>query len=152
MSNSYTYTTNTSNVSLNAVANLYESVGFGVADFYKNDTDLLNAIFGPGVYGFFSFGNSEQGLVGMARVLSDDRICSWIAELCIHPESQDKEVEGELLTMVTKRFSHTAIYTEALVGTEELFAKYQITHKKKLLACSRAPQLTLNISDGAFVH
>lgn len=148
----YTYSTCISDITLDAMADLYESVGFGSAETYKADEDFIKSIFGAGAYGFFTFTESDHRLVGMARVLSDDKICSWIAEVCVHPDWQGKGVGGRLLDMVINRFGHTAIYVEAFADQSEFFGKYGIKPKKKLIACSRAAQEVVDEDPEPFMH
>ncbi|MBI2779548.1 MAG: GNAT family N-acetyltransferase, partial [Gammaproteobacteria bacterium] len=127
-------------------------VGFGSAEIYKEDESFIKAIFGAGVYGFFAFTEKDHRLVGLARVLSDDKVCSWIAEVCVHPDWQGKGVGGKLLDMVINRFGHTAIYVEAFADQTEFFANRGIKPKKKLVACSRAGQESATQDTEPFIH
>jgi len=130
-----TYTDILSGVEANQIAALYESVGFGDACDYAGE-DLISKIFGPGVFGFFAFDVAR--LVGMARILSDDFVTSWIAEVCVAPEHQRQGIGSTLLKMVNSRFAHTALYAEAFAHTVRLLEQAGITSKSKLVACSRA--------------
>lgn len=131
------FTTDASRVDLRSLGYLYESVGFGIRDNYANPDVSMEKLFGPGVFGFFVF--QDEHLIGMARVFSDDCLCSWIAELCVHPEWQAKGVGRKLLDLVNERFSRTAIYAEAFKGQETFFANSGIRTQSKLIACGRAP-------------
>lgn len=124
-------------VTFKEVADLYESVGFGSSEFYLNDIEFKSAFFAHGSYRCFAFGQNKV-LIGMARVFSDNKICSWIAELCVHPEWRNHGVGNGLLDMVLERSGHTAIYVEALSGVEGFYSKRGINPKKRLVACSRA--------------
>lgn len=143
----FVISTDPKDISLDAVADLYESVGFGSAEDYKVQDKLLDALFGPGAYGFFAFAANTKQLVGMARVLSDDFVCSWIAEVCVRPDSQGQAVGKQLLEKVLERFGHTAIYADAFNDKVEFFTKMGISPKKKLIACSRAA-----VEPQPFVH
>ena len=94
-------------------------------------------MFCQGVYGFFAY--AENRLVGMTRVFSDDQSCAWIAEICVHPDWQRRGVGSALVDRANKRFSHTALYCEALDDSVEFLIKVGIKPKAKLVACSRAP-------------
>ena len=130
-------TTQDESVIFDQVANLYESVGFGSSSFYVDDREFKKAFFGPGTYRCFAFANDGE-LIGMARVFSDNKICSWVAELCVHPKWRNQGVANKLLNLIVERSGHTAIYVDALSGTEGLYAKLGIKPKKSLVACSRA--------------
>lgn len=124
-------------VSPEALAALYESVGFGVRSDYLGRPDLLEKMFGPGCFGFFAL--EEAGLVGLVRVFSDDLMCAWIAELCVRPDRQKQGIGTALLERVLERFSHTAIYAEAFAGQEDFLARCGLKPRPILVACSRAP-------------
>ena len=126
-----------SGVTIDELANLYESVGFGRREHYVHVPNSIGKMFCQGVYGFFaSVGNR---LVGMTRVFSDDQSCSWIAEICVHPDWQRRGVGHALVEQVNKRFPHTALYCEALDDSVDFLIKVGIKPKAKLVACSRSP-------------
>lgn len=137
MTASVRYSTDASEVGDQALAALYESVGFGTAEAYLAKSDFAARVFAPGVYGVFAFDDGGQ-LVGMARVLSDDFLCSWIAEVCVAPAWQRQSIGSSLIARVVERFGHTAIYTEAFAEKVGLFSTAGIRAKSKLVACSRA--------------
>ncbi len=147
-----TYTADTSSITLDGLANLYESVGFGTAEIYTRDENLISMIFGAGAYGFFAFTGDDHRFAGMARILSDDKACSWIAEICVHPEWQGKGVGGKLLDLVIERFGHTSTFTETFTNQTEFFAKRGIKPKSKLVACSRAGEAWETPDPEPFVH
>lgn len=132
-----TYSSDPDIVSPDALAALYESLGFGVRSDYLGRPDLLERMFGPGCFGFFAFEGAE--LVGLIRVFSDDFICAWIAELCVRPDRQKRGIGTALLEKVLDRFSHTAIYAEAFAGQEDFLARRGLKPRPILVACSRAP-------------
>lgn len=136
---SLTFNTDPTLVELDDLANLYEAVGFGEADDYNSDPAFISKIFGPGAYGFFAF--DGQKLIAMARALSDDRITTWIAEICVHPDWRSKGIGKEIMRRVSERFEHTALYLEAFNGQVDFFTKSGVRPKMKLVACSRGPIL-----------
>mgnify|MGYP001586356492 CR=1 FL=1 len=127
----------TSGVTIDDLANLYESVGFGRREHYVHVPNLIEKMFCQGVYGFFAY--AEKRLVGMTRVFSDDQSCAWIAEICVHPDWQRRGIGHALVDQVNRRFSHTALYCEALNDSVDFLIKMGIKPKAKLVACSRAP-------------
>lgn len=120
-----------------SLAALYEAVGFGTAEDYDHPSLTVNRLFGPGVYGFFAL--ADEKLIGMARVLSDDALCSWIAEVVIHPVWQRRGVGSALLERINERFAHTSLYADGLNGTERFLRKHRIVPQSRLVACGRAP-------------
>lgn len=152
-SNDIVYTMDVSHLTLAALADLYESVGFGEAEGYKADQNLLKAVFGPGIYGVFAFAGDGGPLVGMARVMSDNQICTWVAEVCVHPDWQRKGIGGTLVTRIIDRFGHTAIFLEAFANQSGFFAKRGLTPKPRLVACSRAAQVPATAeTEKPFMH
>lgn len=145
------FTTDRDAVGFDAVADLYGSVGFGTARQYKEDKRYEAAFHSPGSYVFLAIADGER-LVGMARAFSDDRICTWIAEICVHPACQSRGIGRQLLDLVITRFDHTAIYTEALPGCEAFFAEQGIQPRSQLVACSRAGQPVVIPSTGGNTH
>ncbi|PUE07119.1 hypothetical protein B9Z51_14690 [Limnohabitans sp. T6-5] len=144
-------TTDTEKIGFDDLANLYESVGYGSASSYKEDEGYRAAFFGPSSFCFFAL-NDDGQLVGIARVFSDNKICSWIAEVCVHPSWQGKGVGSKLVEMIIERFGHTAIYVDAFVGEESFYAKHGIKPKQKLVACSRAGKVNDVSESSPFMH
>ncbi|MGE5506825.1 MAG: GNAT family N-acetyltransferase [Actinomycetota bacterium] len=81
-------------------------------------------------------------LIGFARVISDDCICSWIAEVCVRPEWQGQGVGGQLVDAVVDRFAHTAIYCDAPSNQVEFVAKRGLSPRRTLVACAAGPAKT----------
>jgi len=132
--------TNPALVTLEEVAELYEAVGFGTRDHYLSNPKMLERLFGPGVFGFFA--RSAQGkLVGFARVMSDDAVCAWIAEVCVNPSYQCNGIGTALGKLVVDRFGHLAIYADGLTERNDLkfLAKLGCVPRRQLIACSRRP-------------
>lgn len=127
---------NHSQFSAQQIANIYNSVGFTVPETFSERPDFPEVMYANGAFGFFA--EIDGQLVGLARVFSDEVICSWIAEICVHPDWQKKKVGQRLLDAISRRFEHTAIYTEAFSGQEDFFSRSGIKRKQKLVACSKA--------------
>lgn len=118
------------------IATVYNSVGFRVSDDFSSRDDFMDVMYGPGCFGFFVF--QEKQLIAAARVMSDDVICSWLAELCVHPDWQNKGVDRSIIQTINERFSHTSLYLEAFSGQQGFFKKMDIKPREILVACSRA--------------
>lgn len=133
----FTFSTDMNQTDMKAGAALYESVGFGTAKNYEIPGVSLERLFGPGVYGFFVFKDGQ--LIGLARVFSDNVMCAWIAELCVHPDWQKRGIGGSLLDLVNRRFGNTALYADAFRGQEMFFKRRSIVPQSRLVACGRTP-------------
>lgn len=120
-----------------AFYDVYDSVNFGLGQRESLPERYMQEAFPPGVYGVFALAGDT--LVGAARVFSDDKYCSWIAEICVKPEWQSRGVGGLILDEINRRFRHTAVYADVFREQVEFFAKRSIRPKAKLIACSRAP-------------
>ena len=131
------FTTQDDCVAFADVARLYESVGFGCVADYLEDSRVAAAFLAPGSYRLFAL-DGENNLVGLARVLSDGGMCSWIAELCVAPAWRNRGIGGSLVKLVIERSGHTAIYVDALTGAERFFAMHGVKPRTSLVACSRA--------------
>lgn len=101
-------------------------------NFAQRSDGHIGAMFGPGVTGFFALNGGE--LVGMARVLSDDFLCSWLAEICVKPGWRGKGIGRDLIEKIRHRFGHTATYVHTPITKLDFFLKCGLIHKKKLIA------------------
>ncbi len=137
ISKEFEFVTELGRIDMTMLADLYESVGFGKAENYHKPSVSLEKLFGPGIYGFFVF--HGERLIGMARVMSDDILCTWIAEICVHPDWQKKGIGSALLEKVDDRFRDTALYADVFKGQEALFSGRGINPQSRLVACGRAP-------------
>lgn len=133
------------------LAKLYEAADYGTTAGYMTKDNLITRVFPSGAFGFFAISNKKE-LLGMIRVLSDDCICSWIAEMCIVPGTEFKEIANLLLRATITRFGHTALFSEAFDAELDLYKAVGVTPKKKLTAVSRAPFLELRTDPVSFVH
>ena len=131
------FTTQDDCVAFADVARLYESVGFGTVTDYLQDSNVAAAFLAPGSCRYFAL-DGDNNLVGLARVLTDGGMCSWIAELCVKPEWRNRGIGSRLLELIIEKSGHTAIYVDALTGAERFFAKHGVKPRASLVACSRA--------------
>lgn len=106
-------------VSAEAFADVYNSVGFGIRN--ATASEALACCFKPGSYGHFAF--AGERLVGATRVFSDGVASTWMAELCVHPDWQQKGVGGALLASVRRRFVHTGLYSDIFSTQINFFSK-----------------------------
>ncbi|WP_179401186.1 GNAT family N-acetyltransferase [Burkholderia guangdongensis] len=126
-------------VTSNAIATLYERVGFGASRDYLTIDDFRNRFLG-GTNIFAAFATTLTGqLAGMARSFSDDTFVTYIAEVCVDPGLQRQGIGSALMKAIVDRFQHTAIFADTFIGCEKTFSDVGITPKPKLIACSRAP-------------
>ncbi|WP_417822385.1 GNAT family N-acetyltransferase [Terasakiella sp.] len=132
----FTVVTTPKDISPSEIAKVYNSVGFTIPETFYSQPDFKDRMFAPGAFGFFIFKGGE--LIGAARALSDDSICTWIPELCVMPDWQNKGIGSLLVQSIVERFSHTSIYAEAFKGKERVLEKFGIRPKNKLVSCSRA--------------
>ena len=88
-------------VARDALCALYDSVGWST---YTRDPDqLLAAVEGSD---FRVAVWEDDGLVGLARALSDDVSIAYVQDILVAPSHQGKGVGRALLTAVLKRYSH----------------------------------------------
>lgn len=115
-----------------AFTDVYNSVGFGIRN--ANPQESLEKCFGPTCHGCFAF--AGERLVGAARVISDNVATTWMAELCVHPDWQNKGVGGALLASVRRRFSHTGLYSDVFSNQIDFFSYRNHPPREKWLALS----------------
>ena len=99
--------TDVADITLAAFDDVYGSVGFHRDPVESIPDDYLDKMFGSGTFGIFAFQN--DALVGVAQILSDDYMCAYVAELCVHKSSQGNGVGSALMKAVNDRFSDTAL-------------------------------------------
>ena len=128
-----------SHIDLKALARLYEAVGFGLAKSY--DPRLLQNALTNSDYIITAIDLPTKKLTGFLRALSDEVSVTWISEIMVDPEHQKTGIGRKMLAILIEDLGHTAIYGEALRGSEEFFTSCQITVKEKLIAVSRAPHI-----------
>lgn len=121
------------------LAELLESVGFGAATNYLAIPNFKDRMFAANMFGFFAIDRESEALAGYVRVLGDDFITSWVAEICVSPPLQGRGIGTQLMRAVIERFGHTAIYADAMFERTSLFAQCGIVPRRQLTACSRAP-------------
>lgn len=122
------------------LAKLYADCNFGSYDDLMKNNTIVN-LFSECSTGFFATDMDSGKVLGAARVLSDDMITSYVAEICVLSSHRGKGLAEKLLEAVTIRFNHTAIFTCGFVGMERLLQNHGLSKKQKLFACSRRPYL-----------
>ncbi|MDV7340208.1 GNAT family N-acetyltransferase [Terasakiella sp. A23] len=131
---SWLVTTDKGAVNKGDLVDLYHKVGCGVPDCVEDKNAYMDSLFGAGCYGFFVF---EQGrVIGCARVMSDDLVSTWVAELIVHPDWQDLGVGTSLVKALKERFKYTSIHLDALLGQQGFFEKNGIKPRDRLVACT----------------
>ncbi|WNK01162.1 GNAT family N-acetyltransferase [Thalassospiraceae bacterium LMO-JJ14] len=140
-SNHYRILQTTDNVSKEELIDLYVSVGFGERRHYEHLTDMVERMFGDGVFGFFV--HQDQHLIGMARVYSDDTSVSWIAEIAVRPDRQGSGIGSAILKAVNERFGHTDLYVQPFTGQQPFFVKGGIPARPQMAVCGRASNLSI---------
>jgi ribosomal protein S18 acetylase RimI-like enzyme len=108
------------------LANLLEHAGFGSASIYLSLTDFRLSFLCPGTTSVFSWEHTDNHLVGLARVFTDNLFTTYISEVCVHPMYQKKGIGSGLVMAITKRFSHTAIFADAFRDHVSIFTKNEI--------------------------
>ncbi len=118
-----------------SLAELMTAVGWGST----HDSPALRAMFGGAVYTVLA----EEGgrVVGYVRAFTDRVSVSWIAEIAVHPERQGRGIGGRLMEALLRDLGGTAIYGEALNGSEAFFIRHGVVPRPgKLVAISRRPR------------
>jgi len=118
--------------------NEIECASFGVPDEGTWSDDSFQLIFGKGTFGFFAE-TPDGRLVGFVRAFSDDVGTTYIAEVCVHPDWQRRGIGRALIGRLVRRFSHTAIWTEAFPNALPLFSSWGIAADPAYVGCSRRP-------------
>lgn len=134
---SYTITNNYNEFSNQDLANLYDAVNFGKAEQYLEEPHFIKKCFPEGVYGFFAVEQEKNELIGMIRLLSDDYLVTWVAEICVHPSWQKKGVGTALIQTASERFKHTSFYSQAFHDNISFFEKENIKLRENFVTCSR---------------
>jgi len=126
-----------SSVDFDAVIGIYDANGWGTRADYKAET--VRTWFEKSSHVAVAYGD-DGTLLGWVRALTDG-LNTWLPEIVLHPEHQRQGIGHALMEDVIARFNGTAIYTEALNGTERFFKHFGIVPRpNKLVAVSRAPQ------------
>lgn len=131
------WTTDISRLDFDSLVRFLDAVGFGeVSDYdvFRDIPDYVGKSFGPCASAIIAFEEGE--LVAMARVFSDECLCSWLAEICVHPRLQRRGVGRQLMTRVNERFAHTPLYLQSFPSQTEFFEKCGVPPKPKLVACA----------------
>lgn len=121
-----------------ALQKLYLRAGFEFPHFKDNlGEHALRRFFPQSGFGFFA--QSDESLIGAARVFSDDLTVAWISEICVREDLRRQSIGSTLLGMINGRFGHLPLLTTAHRDMKGFFQKKGLTPRKKLFACGRAP-------------
>jgi GNAT superfamily N-acetyltransferase len=112
--------------------------GWGSEDSYP-DAVLEKMIKGCS---YFVVAHETNNLLGYARAFTDDIMVTWIAEILVHPERRRQGIGTHIMKELLRITGHTAIYAEALVGTEGFLESFGITKRTTLVACACKPFTT----------
>lgn len=113
----------------------YISVGMG----HQYSNDFIEKLYEKSTY--YVLAMVEDKVVGLIRVLSDEFLTSWIAEVLVLPDYQNKGIGSEMLNRVKEKYKKTAIYAHTSVGgSTDFFVKNGIPAREQLLGCAIAPQ------------
>ena len=120
------------------VVDLYVSVGWGGREEYDIET-ITRVVAASHFVVAYDDRSDEKGsrMVGFARVLTDDALTTWVAEIIVDPVYQRRGIGRGLMEKVIDRFGGTAIYAEAVAGVDEFFASSGLTRRPGLTVCSR---------------
>lgn len=131
------WTSDTSRLDFDSLVQFFDAVGFGEAadyEIFRSIPDYVNksmAMFSHSILAFES-----DKLVGLAHVFSDECLCSWLAEICVHPSLQRRGIGRELMARVNARFGHTPLYLQSFPSQTGFFEKCGVAPKAKLVACA----------------
>lgn len=77
--------------------------------------------------------NENRDLIGMARVFSDGKFTSYLAELIVHPDYQGMGVGRTILEVVKDRCGHTNIVFETGENNRAFYKKCGFKEGKMLV-------------------
>ena len=67
--------------------------------------------------------NEDGELIGIARVFSDGKFTSYLAELVVHPDYQGLGVGKKILNVLKDRLGHTTIVFETTENNRKFYKK-----------------------------
>lgn len=67
--------------------------------------------------------NEDGKLIGMARVFSDGKFTSYLAELVVHPDYQGMGVGRKIVEVLKDRCGHTTIVFETTENNRKFYKK-----------------------------
>lgn len=133
----FSFTTGIGRIDMKALGVLYERSWTEENESFQTSRISPAQMFGTGAYGFFAL--KGEHLIGMARVFSDDLICSWLAEIYVIPDWRGHGVGRSLFDKLNDQFRQTAFYCDASVENVHFFKAAGISPKAKLTVCRRLP-------------
>jgi len=85
---------------LEAILQLYDSVGWTA---YTRDPERLQRAIAASTWTVSAW---DEGLVGFARVLSDDEHIAWLQDILVAPTHHRQGIGRKLMTAARERFAH----------------------------------------------
>jgi ribosomal protein S18 acetylase RimI-like enzyme len=105
------------NVDFNELSNLYKIAPLG-----DKKVEDLKVVFANSLYKVFVY--EEEKLVGVGRALADGVDCSYICDVAIHPDYQDKGIGKSLVSkLVELSRGHNKIILYSYPGKENFYVK-----------------------------
>src|SRR5688500_19020010 len=115
---------------------LYTATGWGVREEYDRET-MADVIERSRFVTARVADEEEMRVVGFARILTDDVLTTWVAEIIVDPAYQRRGLGRALMERVIDRYGETAIYAEAVADVEGFFASCGLSRRPGLTAFSR---------------
>lgn len=99
------------------VNELWTSVGWGAYPSQSVKAAIRNTTF------LVAARDKDDNLIGLVRVMSDNHLSTWVADLAVHPTYQRKGVGTRLMKEVHGKFKETLIYFESAWEFRKCFRK-----------------------------
>jgi len=117
-----------SNINWDELAHLYQ-----VAPLGEKDPKDLKTVFSNSRYVYFIY--DEKKLIGAGRALADGVDCSYICDVAIHPDYQDKGLGSKIISkLIEGSKGHKKILLYAVPGKEEFYARFGFKKMKTAMA------------------
>lgn len=118
------------------IIDAYVAVGWGSKGDYVED-DLRKAMDRLSVL----VAIENDTVVGVIRALSDNYLETQILDVVVDPKFTHKGIAQVLVNKMIEQFKHTAIYTKAMKGTEDLFTNAGLKARNdRMTIMAAAPQ------------
>ena len=116
------------NINWDELAHLYKIAPLG-----EKDPRDLKRVFSNSRYVYFIY--DENKLIGAGRALADGVDCSYICDVAVHPEYQDKRLGSKMiLQLIEASKGHKKILLYAVPGKEKFYARFGFKKMKTAMA------------------